>query len=302
MLHSTGMEVGVDVMVTGEMPVPAAYAFRGDGPRAVGAARLLRGVLLPGGDYLDSPCVAYVIRHPEAGSVLVDTGFHPDASSDRRADFGAAMSLMFRSLRVADTPYTDQLRERGADPHQVERVVMTHLHVDHTSGMRLLPAARFTIAADEWRATHDEGPRGGFVSHHLPPESRVDLVDPEADGEPHGPFRRTLDLLGDGSIRLVSTPGHTPGHLSVLVRTEGGRQVLLAGDAAYTLRSIEEQRLPLLTVDDERYARSLAELKAFMDDDPDAVVVPSHDPDAWRRLDHATSPSISALNSRSTLR
>jgi glyoxylase-like metal-dependent hydrolase (beta-lactamase superfamily II) len=214
------------------------------------------------------------------------------------------MSLMFRSLRVADTPYLEQLRERGVDPDRVERVVMTHLHVDHTSGMRLLPAARFTIAADEWGGARKDGARGGFVSHHLPPESRVDLVDPESDGEQHGPFRRTLDLLGDGSIRLVSTPGHTPGHMSVLVRTEGDRQVLLAGDAAYTLRSIEEQRLPLLTVDDERYARSLAELKAFTEDDPDAIVVPSHDPDAWRRVDgqSATSPSTSALNSRSTLR
>ena len=296
------MQVAVDVLVTGEMPVPADYAFRPDGPRPLGLARLVRGVALPGGDYLDSPCLAYVIRHPDAGVVLVDTGFHPDASADRRADFGRAMSLMFRSLRVAETPYTDQLRERGVDPDQVERVVMTHLHVDHTSGMRLLPNARYTISAAEWSSAHSDGSRGGFVAHHLPPDSRVDLVDAEADGEPHGPFRRTLDLLGDGSVRLVSTPGHTAGHLSVLLRTDGDRQVLLAGDAAYTLRSIEEARLPLLTVDDGRYARSLAELKAFMDDDPDSVVVPSHDPDAWRRLGQRTSPSTSALSSRSTLR
>ena len=270
-------------MVTGELPMPAAYAYR-EGHPALAVARVLRAALLPGGEMLRSPCLAYVIRHPAAGAILVDTGFHPEATSDRRRDFGPAMRLMFRALEVADTPYVDQLRRLGVEPDEVERVVMTHLHVDHTSGMRLLPNARFVMSNDEWRGAHRRGAaRNGFIAHHLPEESRLELIDFERDGERLGPFERTLDLLGDGSIRLVSTPGHTEGHLSLLVRTTG-RQVLLVGDAAYTVRSIGEQIAPLLTVDRERYARSLAELKAFMDQEPDAIVVPSHDPSAWKRL------------------
>jgi N-acyl homoserine lactone hydrolase len=92
-----------------------------------------------------------------------------------------------------------------------------------------------------------------------------------------------VDLLGDGSVRLVSTPGHTKGHMSVLVRTGAG-EALLAGDAAYTLRNVREQALPLLTADAGRHRRSLAELKAFMDARPGAPLVPSHDPEAYRAL------------------
>jgi N-acyl homoserine lactone hydrolase len=291
-MDATGQTVELDVLVTAEMPIPAAYVYRGGGNAALDVARLLRGALIPGGEMLRSPCLAYVIRHPSAGAILVDTGFHPDATGDRRRDFGAAMSLMFRTLEVADTPYVDQLRGLGVEPDEVERVVMTHLHVDHTSGMRLLPKARFVITADEWRGAHRKrAAQFGFIAHHLPPESRVDLVDFERDGEPHGPFERTIDLLGDGSVRLLSTPGHTVGHLSLLLRT-ADRSVLVVGDAAYTVRSIEEQASPLITTDGDRYAHSLAQLKAFMDQQPDAVVVPSHDPTAWRQLAGSVAAAV----------
>lgn len=108
------------------------------------------------------------------------------------------------------------------------------------------------------------------------------LIDFDLDGERHGPFKQSIDLLGDGSIRLIATPGHTRGHLSVLLRLVGGRQVLLVGDAAYTLRSIPEQILPLLTDDDESYRSSLREIKSYLDSEPHATLVPSHDPAAYR--------------------
>ena len=162
---------------------------------------------------------------------------------------------------------------------------MTHLHVDHTSGMRLLPEAEFLCTQAEWKAATRRSAAGrGYVAHHLPPESRMDLVDFDRDGEPHGPFGRTIDLLGDGSIRLISTPGHTPGHLSVLLDIGAGPQVLVIGDAVYALRSLREEILPLLTVDDGAYLRSLREIKAFAESAPDATLVPTHDPAAWRDI------------------
>lgn len=281
-------EVTVEAIVTGEVPMPRTYVFRPPGSRLRGVARTLRA----GGDVLCAPCLAYVIRHPEAGTILVDTGFHRRVSSDLRGDFGRGMSLVFRGLRPAAAPYDEQLRALGVEPDEVERVVMTHLHVDHTSGMRLLPAAEFTCSRAEWAAAAGRlAAASGFVASHLPPAGRMRLVDLDAGGEPHGPFERTLDLLGDGSVRLLSTPGHTPGHLSVLLRAAGGRDVLLAGDAVYTLESLRGERLPLFTAGDERYLRSLRELKAFADTHPDAVVVPSHDPEAWRRLRAAPVPA-----------
>lgn len=72
------------------------------------------------------------------------------------------------------------------------------------------------------------------------------------------------------------------GHLSVLLDDVGGRSVLLVGDAAYTRRSIDEQRLPMLTEDDEESRASLRELAAFAMASPEALLVPTHDPEAWR--------------------
>jgi glyoxylase-like metal-dependent hydrolase (beta-lactamase superfamily II) len=274
--------VDLDVIVTAEIALPEGYAFRAEGAGRVGRVlTALRSLKEP----LRAPCLAYAVRHPTAGTILIDTGMHPDAARDLRRDFGGPMSVMFRGLRAADEPFDHQLRALDIDPGAVERVIMTHLHVDHTSGMRLLPRAEFTCSSEEWQATRGRLPAAkGYVPRHLPPRDRMKLVDFAADGEAHGPFARTIDLLGDGSIRLVSTPGHTAGHLSVLLRLREERTVLVVGDAAYTLRSIREQILPLLTADDEAAARSLHELARFAEDEPDAILVPTHDPDAWRQL------------------
>jgi N-acyl homoserine lactone hydrolase len=271
-------EVYVDVIVTARLPMPAAYAFRRPGGnRLTGLAAVLR----PGGEILKSQCLAYVVRHPAAGTILVDTGLHPDAARSVRQDFGARMGFVFRGLRVEEA-YDRQLRGLGVDPERVQRVVMTHLHVDHTSGMRLLPDARFVCARREWEAATRGGSAGrGYAPHHLPPLERMELVEA---GEGHGPFASTHDLLGDGSIRLVATPGHTPGHLSVLLRANGRGSVLLVGDAVYTLRNLREDVLPLITYDDELSRRSMRELSAFAAAEPGAALVPTHDPTAWREL------------------
>lgn len=288
MSGDAAVAVELDVLHAGEIAMPHWYAFR---PRGDPVARAL-GLLRPEGPVLRAPCLAFAVRHPVHGAILVDTGLHPDVSRSVREDFGVLMGVLFRSLRADERPFAEQLRALGIEPADVGTVVMTHLHVDHTSGMRLLPAAEFVCAREEWAAAHGRlAARDGYAGSHLPPESRMRLVDFGRDGEPHGPFARTIDLLGDGSVRLVSTPGHTRGHLSVLLRVAGGGEVLLVGDAAYTTRSIDEQLLPLITADDDASRRSLRELARYAHEHPGAVVVPSHDPTAWHALRVGERPS-----------
>lgn len=274
--------VELDVMLTAEVRMPRGYVFRTEGANAL--TRLV-GELRSGSEAVRSPCLAYAARHPSAGTILIDTGLHPRAHEQLRGDFGGPMSLLFAGLRPTDTPFDGQLRGLGIEPSSVERVIMTHLHVDHTSGMRLLPEAQFTCCAREWAAARRPfAVRHGYVGHHLPPESRTQLVDFAKYGERHGPFAKTIDVLGDSSIRLISTPGHTVGHLSVLLALAHGRRVLLVGDAAYTLRNIGEGILPMLTADDQMSRRSMREIKAFSESDPYAIIVPTHDPTAWHEL------------------
>ena len=286
---SEGPTVALEVVRVGEVPMPHAYVYRPAGGLVTRLASLVR----PDGDKLRAPLLWYAIRHPSAGTVLIDTGLHPDALRDLRSDYGLAMSLLFRGLRPASQSFEEQLRGLEISPEAVELVVMTHLHVDHTSGMRLLANAEFVCAREEWAAaTGSSAGANGYVSGHLPPAERTRLVDFEAEGEAHGPFSRTIDLLGDGSVRLLSTPGHTRGHLSLLLRGDGG-EVLVIGDAVYTLRSLREELLPLRTAGDRKYMRSLREIKAYAEQHPEAVLVPTHDPDAWRALRREVEPAAS---------
>lgn len=278
-MNATGVEL--DVIVTAKVSMPYGYVYRTPGNPL---KRVLTGIS-PFGEMLEAPCTAYAVRHPSAGTILIDTGMHRDAQEDPRRDFGLPLSLMFRGLRPAKEPFDEQLRALDIEPNDVEQVVMTHLHVDHTSGMRLLPKAEFIVSGAEWAATRGRLPAGkGYVSHHLPHASRMRLLDFDRDGEPYATFKQTIDLLGDGTIRLISTPGHSAGHLSVLLALAGGGQTLLVGDAAYTLRGIHEEILPLLTDDDATALRSIGEIKAFALANPQTILVPSHDPDAWRAL------------------
>jgi N-acyl homoserine lactone hydrolase len=278
-VNATGVEL--DTIVTAKVSMPYGYVYRSGGSPV---RRLLTGIS-PFGETLEAPCLAFVVRHPSAGTILIDTGMHRDARENPRRDFGIPLSLMFRGLRPAKEPFDEQLRALDIEPNSVERVVMTHLHLDHTSGMRLLGNAKFTVSAPEWAATRGRFPTGkGYVSHHLPTDAQMQLLDFYRDGEPYATFKQSIDLLGDGTIRLVSTPGHSAGHLSVLLRLADGGQVLLVGDAAYTLRNIHEGILPLLTDDDAAARGSIGEIKAFALANPQTILVPSHDPDAWRAL------------------
>lgn len=276
--------VTLDVLFHGELPAPYGYVYRPAGNRLTRLPRALTAK----GDAVRMPCLSFVLRHPTAGVILVDTGFHPDLLSRGAADFGVPLRIMFRAVRPEPTAFDAQLRERGIDPADVTQVVMTHLHGDHTSGMRLLPRAEFVVSAEELRTARGRGAATkGFVAGHLPGDARFRVVDITAGGEPFGPFERTVDLLGDGSVRLLWTPGHTPGHLSVLVETVDHGPVLLVGDAAYTRRSIDERILPLLTDDDNAAHATLDALHAYVRDNPRTPVVPTHDPDAWRELEAA---------------
>src|SRR3954452_17388260 len=94
--------------------------------------KLLRA-LISGEPSMTVPCPAFLLRHPSAGAILVDTGLHPSVATDARENFGA-LATRFAKITLApgeDVP--SQLRRRGLEPGEVPVVVMTPLHLDPTS-------------------------------------------------------------------------------------------------------------------------------------------------------------------------
>jgi N-acyl homoserine lactone hydrolase len=185
----------------------------------------------------------------------------------------------------ADQAVSAQLRERGIDAADVETVVITHLHADHASGISGFPESTFVLSELEWRAASSGGALQGYLSRlfdHAFDYRTLDFDGPASDS--FASFGRSLDLIGDGSVRLVFTPGHTKGHLSVVLRLKG-REALLTGDAVYTMRTLRDSHLPARMEDEHDFRRSLREIQLYAEQTPDALIVPGHDMEAWRSLE-----------------
>ena len=233
------------------------------------------------------PCPAFLITHPSAGQLLVDTSLHPSLAAKPRENFGRLATWYARPRLERGMDLPSQLRDRGADPRSISRVVMTHLHFDHASGIAEFPSATFVISRDEWvAATTGHRPIfRGYRPQHYDYAFDYRLLDFNGPGvDSYSTFGRTFDLLGDGSIRLVFTPGHTLGHMSVVARLRE-RDFMIAGDAVYTIRQLEGGPGQPRPHDPHLWRRSLQELQLFHREYPRAVIVPGHDPGHWRMLE-----------------
>ena len=127
-----------------------------------------------------------------------------------------------------------QLRKRGLDPGEVPIVVMTHLHLDHTSAISEFPQSTFVVSEAEWQAAaHGSKPLlNGYRRAHFDYAFDYRTVDfDRAAVGSYASFGRTFDLFGDGSIRLAFTPGHSAGHMSVIAHL-AERDFVIGGDAS----------------------------------------------------------------------
>jgi N-acyl homoserine lactone hydrolase len=277
-----GASVVVEPIEAGRARFPKEF-FEHEGGRL--AALKALGMGTSDDDFLDVPVPAYLVRHPTAGPMLVDTGLHPSVASDPRHNMGRRAAKYFSLEPGRDLP--SQLRERGLGPGDIEVVVMTHLHYDHASAISEFPESTFIVSEPEWEAaTTARVPiLAGYRPAHYDHAVDYRTVDFGADYiDSYGPFGRTMDLFGDGSVRLAFTPGHTAGHMSVLLRLPRRDFVVLA-DVAYTWRQLEGGPEPLRPADRHNWRRSLHEVQAYREAYPYALLVPGHDPEYWPKLE-----------------
>jgi N-acyl homoserine lactone hydrolase len=244
------------------------------------------GVGVSQDEWPEFPVQAFLVEHPGAGLVLIDTGFHASVAVDARQGMSRLGGLVFKDLEMdARQAVPAQLRELGLDPDDVGTVLLTHLHSDHASGISQFPGATFVVSAQEWQAAAHGRQAEGYFKRQFDHAFDYRLLDCETpDADSFATFGRAFDVFGDGSVRMVFTPGHTAGHCSVVLRLKD-REALLTADAAYTMRTIAETALPFRMADEHRFRRSLREIQLFVENAPDALVIPGHDMPAWRRLD-----------------
>ncbi len=234
------------------------------------------------------PIPAFLIRHPSAGAIVVDTGLHPSIASSAAENFGKLAARFGKPSLKPGEDLPARLRDRGIDPNEVPIVVMTHMHLDHTSAVSEFPNSTFVISESEWKAA-TSGPRpleNGYRRAHFDYAFDYRTVDFDRGSiDSYATFGRTFDLLGDGSIRLAFTPGHSAGHMSVIAHLHD-RDFVIGGDAMYTYRQLEGTApLPPRPFDAHNFRRSLQELRLFRREFPHAVITPGHDASFYEQLE-----------------
>jgi glyoxylase-like metal-dependent hydrolase (beta-lactamase superfamily II) len=222
------------------------------------------------------PVPVFLIEHPSAGPVLVDAGYDPSVAEDPARTMGVLFGRIAMKHRLAERSAREQVRDRGADLAEISTVVMTHLHLDHASGTGEWPNATFVVDKVEHDAAFGQRGPGPYTKSHLATVPRWRKIDYQHDAEPFEGLSRTVDLFGDGSVRLISTPGHSLGHQSVLVRL-ADRFALLCGDAVMSTAELRERVIDGVIVDQASHLRSGDELRGFMHAHQDTLAIPSHD-------------------------
>jgi N-acyl homoserine lactone hydrolase len=227
------------------------------------------------------PIYAFAIEHPE-GVIVVDTG---EAAGASEPGYFPRWHPIFRlAVREQVEPEEEigpQLELLGIGPGDVRLVAMTHLHTDHAGGLHHFPDTEILAARAE--ISYAAGFRGQLRGY---PNSRwpgwFDPTPVDLDPEPYGPFPQSRRLTEAGDLILVPLPGHTPGHLGVIVE-DGDRTILLAGDSSYTQDALLRGSVDGVGPDEAGQRTTQERIRAYAAANPTVYLV-AHDPDTGSRL------------------
>lgn len=176
------------------------------------------------------PC--YLIDHPD-GKLLWDAGLPATMAGTTEPvpmPGGGGFVTYKRSL-------VDQLGDLGLKPEDIDKVAFSHMHFDHTGSANLFTASQMLIQQTEFTAAFEEAEKfeGVFV-----PELYTGMAEAR---------RRILngdhDVFGDGSVQIISAPGHTPGHQVLLLNLASSGPLVLSGDLYHFRFSRENRRTPV---------------------------------------------------------
>mgnify|MGYP001225730785 CR=1 FL=1 len=225
------------------------------------------GTLAWGG--AEVPVPFFLIRHPR-GNVVVDGGNPLAAARDPQAHWGP-LAEVFVVRMTEDQHCAAQLQRLGVAPEEISHIIQTHLHMDHTGALGHFPQAAVVVHQRELEAARaaDDPLRTGYVrADYQRPGLRWQTVDGDTD------------LFGDGTIRLIETPGHAAGHMSLLLELPDTGPVLLTADAADNRDQWERRAHPRALHSREQAAASLERLHGLAEE-TQALIIFGHDPENW---------------------
>jgi N-acyl homoserine lactone hydrolase len=233
-----------------------------------------------GDTYADfMPIWVWVIEHPE-GIIVIDTG---DVNESCYKDFyknesiGAKFRLkvMSNKRNIAKQDELDaQLARLGIRAEQVSKVVLTHLHGDHTDGLKFFPGNEIIVSEEEYRKPY------GNLATTYPKWFNPTLVSFLKDRT--DVFDRAYPITRSEDVLLVPTPGHTYHHASVLLKTDN-EHILFAGDTSYKHQQLLDNKFAGANVDFVQSQSTYNNILKYANKTP-LIYLPSHDENSANRL------------------
>jgi N-acyl homoserine lactone hydrolase len=259
----------IHALTTGAVRVKHSFLFPSQG------ARRQLDLFMPGPFSDPLPIHCWAIEH-EGVLRLVDAG---ETAGARNVPFARPEVTREQELPAA-------MAQAGVSLDDVSEVVITHHHGDHVDGL-VHVRARALISETELQFLGSPMARmmRRLLRQPLPPGFAPEPF--VLDGGSFGAFPQSRALSDDGRIMIVATPGHTPGHVSVICVDDTGRHVMLAGDATDTLEQLHARRADAVAPDTKVHTATLETIQAHCAQHP-TVYLPSHDPESAARLAAAT--------------
>lgn len=219
----------------------------------------------------------HLLRHPTQGFFMIDTGVSKRLVQDPE---GAGVGLVVRKFGKIEKMQVveDASSAIQSEGEPLKGVLMTHLHLDHISGMPDVPknVPFYTGPGEAEEVKLENAFVQGMANRFF--EGRPAIQELQFQKDPDGKLDGVVDVFGDGSLFAILTPGHTAGHVSYLARTPAG-PVLLTGDACHTRWGWEHGVEPgSYTFDRESERTSLLALKALSERHPKMLVKLGHQP------------------------
>jgi N-acyl homoserine lactone hydrolase len=228
------------------------------------------------------PVASYLITHAQ-GRLLFDTGVHCQAITDAVGRLGAERARRIGVRSQVGQEVVSELARLGLQPADIRYVVNSHFHFDHCGGNEFFPHATFLVQQNEMMAARNPArlAPGSYNPSYIDFDHQLDyqLVDGDHD------------VFGDGTVVLIPTFGHTPGHQSLRLRLGKETELVFTADACYTRENMDRDILPRVLWDAREMAHALARLRDLRDKHG-ARVFYGHDPEQWQAMRRAPEPLV----------
>ena len=230
------------------------------------------------GDTFDVPVPFFLIDHPK-GKVLFDTGNALEVVNNKEEHWGGVIAA-YDPVMTEEQWCVNAIKKVGVAPEDISYVILSHLHLDHAGGVGHFPNARYVVQRDEMHFAYVPDPymKGAYIRKDF--DKDVDWLILE------GWEQDRFDLFGDGSIEIWFTPGHTPGHQSILVNLPNSGPMFFAADACYTQSNLEDGVLPGLMWSAGETVRSVERMR-YLKEARGVKIVTGHDPESWKSVKQA---------------